>query len=239
MTRALSGELSRVYRGARQRSLSGDGVVVLSTLQEVQDATEQIEASAEHELVGFHNDSPRTAYRFATDPGSAPARRLNGTGRPVAVRTTYDTALLELPRAAQVLQRRSASGEDCRFLRGLPFSAIVAHTSCAVVDITAFDSSGEGCLWVRDRRLALALAALAEMLWRMAIPMAQEGLASLDEQSRVILSLLAGGATDAMIAAQTGISQRTVERKVRTMLEQLGAATRFQAGVQAARRGWL
>ena len=42
-----------------------------------------------------------------------------------------------------------------------------------------------------------------------------------------------------MIAGQTVISQRTVERKVRTMLEQLGASTRFQAGVQAARRGWL
>lgn len=239
MTRALSGELSRIYRGARQRALTDDGVLVLSSLQEVQDATEQIEASAEQELVGFHNDSPRTAYRFSTDPATRPMRRINGIGRPLAVRTTYDTALLELPRAGQVLQRRSASGEDCRFLRGLPFSAIVADTSAALVDITAFDSSGKGCLWVRDRRLVLAIASLAEMLWRMGTPMAEEGLESVDEQSRAILSLLAGGATDAMIAGQTGISQRTVERKVRTMLEQLGASTRFQAGVQAARRGWL
>lgn len=152
MTRALSGELSRIYRGARQRALSDDGVLVLSSLQEVQDATEQIEASAEQELVGFHNDSPRTAYRFSTDPATRPTRRINGIGRPLAVRATYDTALLELPRAGEVLQRRSASGEDCRFLRGLPFSAIVADTSAALVDITAFDSSGKGCLWVRDRR---------------------------------------------------------------------------------------
>lgn len=239
MTRALSSELSRIYRGARHRSLTGDGVLVLSSLQEVQDATEQIEAGAEQELVGFYNDSPRTAYRFATDPRTQPTRRLTHTGRHLAVRTTYDTLLLELPRAAEVLQRRSASGEECRFLRGLPFSAIVADSSSAVIDITAFDSSGKGCLWVQDRRLALAVAALAEMLWRMATPMADEGLESVDEQSRAILSLLAGGATDSMIAAQTGISQRTVERKVRTMLSQLGASTRFQAGVQAARRGWL
>ena len=48
--------------------------------------------------------------------------------------------------------------------------------------------------------------------------------------------LLAGGATDETIARQLGLSTRTVERRVRAMLDQLGAETRFQAGVQAARR---
>ena len=54
-----------------------------------------------------------------------------------------------------------------------------------------------------------------------------------------ILTLLAAGASDATIARQSGISQRTVERRVRALMDQLGAGTRFQAGVQAARRGWL
>ena len=49
----------------------------------------------------------------------------------------------------------------------------------------------------------------------------------------------ADGVTDAAIARQTGFSQRTVERRVRHVMERLGAQTRFQAGVQAVHRGWL
>jgi DNA-binding NarL/FixJ family response regulator len=39
------------------------------------------------------------------------------------------------------------------------------------------------------------------------------------------------------VARQLGISQRTVERDIRKMMDDLNATTRFQAGVQAARRG--
>ena len=39
----------------------------------------------------------------------------------------------------------------------------------------------------------------------------------------MILSLLAAGAPDATIARQTGVSQRTVERRVRALMDQLGA----------------
>jgi DNA-binding NarL/FixJ family response regulator len=53
------------------------------------------------------------------------------------------------------------------------------------------------------------------------------------------LARRAAGATDATIARQTGVSQRTVERRVRALMEQLGAGTRFQAGVQAAHRGMV
>jgi DNA-binding NarL/FixJ family response regulator len=35
------------------------------------------------------------------------------------------------------------------------------------------------------------------------------------------------------------VSQRTVERRVRALMDQLGAGTRFQAGVQAGRRGLI
>lgn len=62
---------------------------------------------------------------------------------------------------------------------------------------------------------------------------------ALDKRDRKILAMLAAGASDANISRQMQISQRTVERRVRTLLEQLGATTRFQAGAQAVRRGWI
>lgn len=239
VARALSGELSMLYRRARSEPLSASEIVVLTNQQELHDASEHLFAIAETEVVGFRDNSPRTAHLFGGEPERHRGRWVNASGRPLRLRTTFDSSVLDLPQATDILAARTASGESCRFVRGLPFSVIVADASAAVIDLTSYDSSGQGCLLVTDRRLVLALAGLAEMVWRTAAPMAPEQQGVIDRQSRLILSLLSAGATDATIAARAGVSQRTVERKVRVLMERLGAATRFQAGVQAARRGWL
>jgi DNA-binding NarL/FixJ family response regulator len=59
-----------------------------------------------------------------------------------------------------------------------------------------------------------------------------------DDES-ALLGLLAAGLTDGAIARHLGTHPRTVQRRVRDLLDRLGAGTRFQAGIQAARRGWL
>ena len=61
----------------------------------------------------------------------------------------------------------------------------------------------------------------------------------LDRRDARILSLLSDGRSDATIARQSGVSLRTVERRVRALMDRLDAKTRFQAGAQAARRGWI
>jgi DNA-binding NarL/FixJ family response regulator len=61
----------------------------------------------------------------------------------------------------------------------------------------------------------------------------------LGERQAQTLALLAAGASDSTIARQMGVSQRTVERHVRQIMDTLGVTTRFQAGVHAARRGLL
>ena len=54
-----------------------------------------------------------------------------------------------------------------------------------------------------------------------------------------LLRQLAAGAKDEQIARTLGIGLRTVRRRVADLMIELGADTRFQAGVEAARRGWL
>jgi DNA-binding NarL/FixJ family response regulator len=56
---------------------------------------------------------------------------------------------------------------------------------------------------------------------------------------RLLLSQLAGGAKDEQIARALGLSVRTVRRRVAELLVELGADSRFQAGVEAVRRGWI
>jgi DNA-binding NarL/FixJ family response regulator len=59
------------------------------------------------------------------------------------------------------------------------------------------------------------------------------------DERRLILELLMLGTKDESIARQLGISLRTVRRRVAGLMDELGATTRFQAGLEAARRGLL
>ncbi|MEV7771773.1 helix-turn-helix transcriptional regulator [Kitasatospora sp. NPDC086791] len=58
-----------------------------------------------------------------------------------------------------------------------------------------------------------------------------------DRVKREILALLAAGAKDEQIARRTGLSLRTCRRHVAAILQELGAVSRFQAGVQAVGLG--
>jgi DNA-binding NarL/FixJ family response regulator len=62
---------------------------------------------------------------------------------------------------------------------------------------------------------------------------------SLGSVQRELLRLLAGGLTDEAAAWRLGISLRTTGRHMAALMSTLGAASRFQAGVQATRNGWL
>ncbi|SEG82220.1 hypothetical protein SAMN05216223_113111 [Actinacidiphila yanglinensis] len=60
-----------------------------------------------------------------------------------------------------------------------------------------------------------------------------------DEGTRVLLTLLTSGLTDAAIARTQGWSPRTTQRRIQRLMTALGATTRFQAALTAARRGWI
>jgi DNA-binding NarL/FixJ family response regulator len=61
----------------------------------------------------------------------------------------------------------------------------------------------------------------------------------LDPHDQQIVELLAVGMKDEAILRQLGISERTLRRRIAALLARLGATGRFQAGVQAAHRGWI
>ena len=53
------------------------------------------------------------------------------------------------------------------------------------------------------------------------------------------LNLLAAGMTDQAAARHLQLSYRTTRRRVAELMVVLGAQSRFQAGVQAAHKGWV
>lgn len=163
------------------------------------------------------------------------------------VRVMLDTSLLELDAARTFLHRCSEAGYQVRVGNGIPFSIILADDA-AIVDLTSYDERGEGSFETRLAPTVSAVAKLLEEIFLLSTAygdtvhgLNHEDVAQppLDERDRHILALLTVGASDQVVARQIGVSVRTVERRVRYLMEHLGAATRFQAGVQAVRREWV
>ncbi len=92
-------------------------------------------------------------------------------------------------------------------------------------------------LVVRTPVLVLAMREMFELLWSRAVPVPPADGEGVADEPALILALLAAGAKDEAIARHLRLSLRTVRRRVAALMDQLGASTRFQAGIEAARRG--
>lgn len=67
----------------------------------------------------------------------------------------------------------------------------------------------------------------------------QSAVSEVNSEEKLILRMLGDGYKDETIAKKLGISVRTVRRKISCVLQRMSAESRFQAGVQAAQRGWI
>lgn len=65
------------------------------------------------------------------------------------------------------------------------------------------------------------------------------GPGALPRQLRPVLDAMLCGLTDEAAAARLGMSPRTYSRRVGELLTALGTTSRFRAGAEAARRGWV
>jgi DNA-binding CsgD family transcriptional regulator len=142
-----------------------------------------------------------------------------------------------LTEATAILRQRAAIGEEVRLLPELPTRLIVLEGTHAVMpEPLGFAASPR--VVVRQRGIVELAARYFEQLWQQASPLDQPAVEHRD-QRRFLLEQLASGAQDEQIARRLGLSLRTVRRRVADVMSELGATSRFQAGVEAARRGWL
>ncbi len=242
--RASADELATIYHRARAAtSGSEQPIEILPTQEEVARSFFEVLGGARARVRSLDRPPYLNAAQAVTDV----QRQRSAEG--VRFLTVYDTSVLEAPPAATALTRLRALGEQVRVLRGVPLKMVIADDETALVMLRTPQDAWRGSMLVRRSPLLESLTTLFETLWRLSVPLprnapplavAADAARDLPTaRDRQVLVLLAGGATDETIARQLGLSTRTVERRVRAMLDRLGAETRFQAGVQAARRGWL
>jgi DNA-binding NarL/FixJ family response regulator len=123
----------------------------------------------------------------------------------------------------------------------------VGDRNIALVPLTTADPGSGACAVIHSSPLLEAVRQLFELTWERAVPLqwptssdipapAQQ---TISEEDRRLLVLLAGGLKDEAVARRLGIGVRTLYRRLDRLMALLGAETRFQAGLQAARHGLL
>jgi hypothetical protein len=145
-----------------------------------------------------------------------------------------------LTEAPAVLHARLDIGEEVRVLPEVPSRLLIIGTTHALVPEPLGNTATTPRIMVRQPGIVGGFVLLFEQLWAQASPLREyeRGAKGL-ESRRLLLQQLAAGAQDDQIARRLGMSLRTVRRRVAELLEELGAESRFQAGVEAAKRGWL
>ena len=160
--------------------------------------------------------------------------------RGVRMRILYQhTSRRSLPTQSYVA-RVTEAGAEVRTAEELPERLIIFDREIAFVPERMQPDRGIGAAVVRDEVVVRFMAAIFDAAWRQATPfVGDEGSAAVvvDGLKRTIVGMLASGAKDEVVARRLGMSVRTCRRYVADLMLELGAASRFQAGVEAARLG--
>jgi hypothetical protein len=144
--------------------------------------------------------------------------------------------LRALHEAPETLRMRVDEGEEVRLIDDLPTRLFVIGGTHAILP-EPLGFADEPRLLVRQGALVDALTLLFELYWEKAVPVSE--LSGPRSERTFLLRQLKAGAKDEQIARTMGLSLRTVRRRISQLMIELGADTRFQAGAEAARRGWL
>ncbi|MER7172356.1 winged helix-turn-helix transcriptional regulator [Streptomyces mesophilus] len=168
------------------------------------------------------------------------------TARGVAYRVIVERAVLDLPTGLLELSTALRRDEQVRVVDRVPTKLVIADRTLAMVPLTSRDAE-PAALVVHASGLLESLYGLFSSVWREALPLrlgeddelyAEESDGP-DATDLEILSLLLAGLTDASVAKQLDLGLRTVQRRVKRLMELTGVTTRLQLGWHAYERGWV
>jgi DNA-binding CsgD family transcriptional regulator len=233
--RAVQAQVASVARAAR----AGNGGVlqVVHGAKRVGWAAYELQASATQLVQGV----AKPPYVQTGTLDSLESRKL---AEGVRYQVLYDRSALARSPQLDITTKLVALGEQARVIHVAPTKLIMVDNEIALLPLTVTETSVESAVVVRSSAMLAAVARIFDDLWRYAAPFtANQDLDGNEvgptEEERWILSLLASGATDDTIGRLMGFSARTAHRRVRELISRLGVETRFQAGMQAVKLGWL
>lgn len=219
---------------------------------------------AVHDLVEVVTGASAVAHRFhQLQLGATSEVCALVTGKPIAVsgldneseeqaatrgvtfRVVVEREVLALPSGILELSAALSRDEQCRVVDRVPTKLVVADGGLAMVPLTGRGAE-PAALVVHASGLLESLMGLFEAVWREAMPLrlgesglVREDATGPDPTDLEVLSLLLAGLTDASVAKQLDLGLRTVQRRVKGLMELTGVSTRLQLGWHAYERGWV
>lgn len=190
---------------------------------------------------------------LAVVPGRMPARidertrtaNLYTLRRGVKVRVLYQHLVLRDRPAREYLRELAGMGARLRFASSVPYRLMVIDGDLALLSIPGSEPGQLGVVVVHERHVVDWVVSTFEQLWADAAQLdelldpVQAGDGEIDHTRTAILRMMADGEKDEAISRRLSISVRTCRRYIADYMAQVGATSRFQAGVIASRTGHL
>lgn len=237
--RARADELAARHRRAAQALDPAGLLEVISGVEAVRQLWFQLNETATRSLEVF--DAPPYALEVEGSVVDQQSRLQDS----VTVRTVYEQTLFDDPVHVRRIFDGVAAGEQARVAR-VPLKMLIVDRDWGFLPLThAGSRTPEALLLVRRSVLLDSMIALFDSVWDSAAELrpidadagGDDGVDAPDLKQ--LARLLATGMTDTAIAHHLGLSERTLRRRIKDLLDELRAQSRFQAAARAAERGWL
>ncbi|MEE4495985.1 hypothetical protein [Streptomyces sp. BE230] len=243
MARAALDELADHHRSIRQQE-EFRGLEVVHGRANIGDWINHLMRATERELRLFAK--PPFGVVGVAETDSEKELAVRG----LAERVIIERSLLDEPEAEQDLLASLDRGQQIRLAETLPSKLLIADDSMALVQLDEGGPSHDVVVVVRPGGLLTSLTTLFESLWERSIqlreapgrrlepyPASKDALD--DPMNRKVLTLLLAGHTDGVVATRLGVGLRTVQRRVRHLMDMAGTDSRILLGWYARDRGWL
>jgi len=235
-------ELAGLYRGSVARRDVADVVDVVHGTEAIAQRFAQLQYSAKKCIQALQKPQAAVVTREDADEAERAAIERGVRHDIVLERSVFDT-----PGIYESIDSGLEIGIELRVVPTVPLRAFIVDREIALIPLMNGEhNTVQDALLLHPSGLLDAIIALFDLIWTSApklvatpegtVETAADRLEPLDTK---VFSLLLAGLTDASIGAQLGLSLRTVQRRVRQMMDRAQVDTRLQLGYEAGRRGWL
>ncbi|CAM5655237.1 transcriptional regulator [Streptomyces tanashiensis] len=215
-----------------------DGAERLVGMDAIQNRLEELAHGLARECLAI---LPGGALSEASMEASRPLDR-RALARGIEMCSVYQDSARNDPATLAYARWLTEQGGQVRTSPLLPPRLLVFDRTVAVVPIDP-DNSRTGALCTSAPGIVASLVTLFEQTWEAAVPLGADRPRATDTgptgPELELLRLLASGMTDEAASKRLGVSLRTVRRQMAALMERLHATSRFEAGLKAAREGWL
>ncbi|MEC3979038.1 helix-turn-helix transcriptional regulator [Amycolatopsis sp. H20-H5] len=227
--------LSDIFSTLRRSHQNTDKVVSLLDPQQAWLHMTDVLHNSSSEVLAMQSFDRRPSESFLPTELPMPL-----SGMPIRLVCAHSARASTITRAR--LRRMTDLGAQVRTSNHIFDNLVLVGDDVAFLPHQASDEDIPSVIAVYEPMIIALLHRLYEYVWQSGTDFATDAVSygeTLTDLKAGILNLLARGLKDDVVARRVGVCSRTLRRHISTIMDELGAANRFQAGVAAARAGLI